>query len=1052
MRGDGMETAGRGREVWRRLAGTLLLVLGWTAAAPAAAAEAPPGDFAALRWRLLGPFRAGWALITVGVPGDPATFYFGAADGGIWKTNDAGVTWRPLFNDQGSASVGALAIAPSNSRVIWVGTGQVHQRWDIAEGDGVYRSTDGGATWKHVGLRETRHIGSIWVDPKNADVAVVAALGHVFGPNPERGLYRTADGGRTWKQVLDRGPDVGAVDIAFDPAAPGILYASMWEVRRHPWLDYFQPPQGPGSGIWKSIDSGRTWKQAGTSGLPKTPMGRIDLGVAAGRGARRIYAGVDAEEGPGLYRSDDGGATWTHVNPSGELAGSYMNHIVVDPKNPDIVWAAGRGLRRSTDGGRTFTVFKGAPGGDDYHHLYIDPREPKRMAIGADQGAVVSLNGGETWSSWYNQPTGQFYRLADDQQIPYRVYSGQQDSGTVSIATRSDYGQLTFRDWHPTGGDERDGDVPDPANPGIVYGAGLGGRLSRWTEATGQVQNVSPWPVATYGQRPAKGQPRYSWITPLAISRRPGHAIYQGTQVLYRSTDDGHSWNVISPDLSGAADNATGCDGDVPVERATACGYGVIFAIAPSPAADGVVWIGTDNGRVQVTRDDGGSWKNVTPPDMQDWTKVNFIDLDPEDSGVAYVSADRHRLDDRRPLAWKTKDGGATWTDIVAGLPRETWVGVVRHDPKRPGLLFAGTNRGVHVSFDDGARWQPLQLNLPTTGINDLLVHGDDVVIATQGRGLWALDGIEPLRNLVGRRPGGSGPTLLKPATAYRIRTNQNKDTPLPPEEPRGQNPPVGAIVDYLLPAETPGPVTIEIANDAGTVLTRFRSDATRERHAEEVYFHESWGHPQPSPTANPGHNRFVWDLRLPPPRALEPEYSIAAIPEEPEYVTPAGAFVLPGRYQVRLTAGGTTVLQSFDVALDPRLKAKRRDLEDLLAFQKEVEATLAQSATLVEQATEVRQRLESRVKDPKAETANPEVRRVLDALKALDEPKEERPRRANQYLSSMATDLESADAAPTEPQRAVLAQFRDALKRYEARWSEFKKTALAAVEPGAGR
>ncbi|HZN02050.1 MAG TPA: hypothetical protein VFD06_00535, partial [Candidatus Polarisedimenticolia bacterium] len=556
----------------RRVALLLALAASLASAASASAAEVPPGDYAALRWRLLGPFRAGWALVAAGIPGDATTFYFGAADGGVWKTNDAGVTWKPLFNDQGSASIGALAIAPSNPKVIWVGTGQVHQRWDIAEGDGVYRSTDGGATWKHVGLRETRHVGNIWVDPKNADVAIVAALGHVFGPNPERGLFRTTDGGRSWTKVLDRGPDVGAVDIASDPAVPGVLYASTWQVRRHPWLDYFQPPAGPGSGIWKSTDNGRTWKQTGTTGLPKTPYGRIDLGVAPGKNARRVYAGLDSEEEPGLYRTDDGGATWTRVNPDPELAGSYMNHIVPDPKNPDIVWASGRGLRRSTDAGKTFAVFKGAPGGDDYHHLYIDPREPRRMMVAADQGAVVTHNGGESWSSWYNQPTGQFYRLADDNQIPYRVYSGQQDSGTVSIATRSDYGQLTFRDWHPTGGDERDGDVPDPENPDIVYGAGLGGRLSRWDKATGQVQNVSPWPISTYGQRFKPGSPRYSWITPLAISKRSPHTIYQATQVVYRSTDDGRSWKVISPDLSGAVENATGCDGDVPVERASACG------------------------------------------------------------------------------------------------------------------------------------------------------------------------------------------------------------------------------------------------------------------------------------------------------------------------------------------------------------------------------------------------------------------------------------------------------------------------------------------------
>ncbi|HEV8199588.1 MAG TPA: hypothetical protein VGS03_06175 [Candidatus Polarisedimenticolia bacterium] len=1027
-----------------------------SAQAPAVPTAVPASSYQALEWRLLGPFRGGWATVAAGIPGDAVTFYFGSADGGVWKTDDAGVTWKPLFNNQGSASIGALAIAPGNPKVIWVGTGQMQQRWDIAEGDGVYRSTDGGATWKHLGLEQTRHIGQIWVDPKNADVAIVAAVGHMFGPNPERGLFRTADGGRTWTKVLDRGPDVGAVDIASDPAVPGVLYASTWEVRRHPWLDYWQPPAGPGSGIWKSTDSGRTWKPSGMAGLPKTPMGRIDLGVAPGRQARRVYAGIDAHEGGGLYRSDDGGATWTQVNPDTDLAGSYMNCIVPDPKNPDIVWAAGRGLRRSTDGGKTFSVAKGAPGGDDYHFLYIDPRQPRRMMLAADQGAAVTHNAGETWSSWYNQPTGQFYRLAVDDQIPYRIYSGQQDSGTVSIASRSDYGQLTFRDWNPTGGDERDGDVPDPANPDIVYGAGLGGRLSRWDATTAQVQNVTPWPISTYGQRPQPDTERYSWITPLAISKRPPHALYHGTQNLFRSTDGGHSWTPIAADLTGAAKKPENCDGDVPVERASACGYGVIFAVSPSAAADGVVWIGTDNGRVQVTKDEGGSWTDVTPRGMADWTKVNFIDLDPEDAGVAYVSADRHRLDDRRPLAWRTKDSGATWTEIGAGLPKDHWVGVVRHDPKRPGLLFAGTNRGVHVSFDDGSHWQPLQLNLPTTGINDLVVHDDDIIVATQGRGLWALDDIEPLRQLAASMTGAGdakvsagGLVLVKPLTGYRIRSNQNKDTPLPAEEPRGENPPVGAILDYLLPGGATGPVTIEIADEAGTVLTRFRSDQPRTRETETVYFEDKWGRPLPSPTARPGHNRFVWDLRLPPPRALEPEYTIAAVPEEPEYVMPAGAFVLPGRYEVRLTAGGATVTQPLAVELDPRLKVKRRDLEDLLSFQREVGATLAQSASLVEEAEAIRQRLEKALKDPKVETTRPEVRRALDALKGLDEPRDERPRRANQLLSSLATDLESVDAAPTDPQHRMLTHFRDRLKRYQARFDDYKTKVLAAADTG---
>jgi len=520
------------RETWRRrfrsvLNGVTAACLAVLAASVPVTLRAavPESAYADLSWRLVGPLRGGWATVVAGVPGDPTTFYFGGADGGVWKTSDAGVTWRPLFDKQGSASIGALAVAPSDPRVLWVGTGQIHQRWDIVDGDGVYRSTDGGETWMHAGLADTRHIGHIWVDPRDANVAVVAALGHVFGPHEARGLYRTEDGGKSWTKVLYKDERSGGADIASDSAQPDVLYASLWEVQRHPWLDYFQPPAGPGSGIYKSTDGGRTWTAVGGKGLPAAPLGRIELAVAPGTSSQRVWAGIDAPRGGGLYRSDDGGASWQRMSDDRSLASSYTSNLVADPRDKEIVWAMGRSLRRSTDGGRSFRFMRGSPGGDDYHDLWIDPTDSRRMVTGADQGCVVTLNGGQSWSSWYNQPTGQFYRLATDDRFPYWIYSGQQDSGTVGIASRSDYGQITFRDWLPVGGDERDGDVPDPADPQIVYGAGLGGRLSRWNAETAQVQNVSPWPVGSYGARPTSVRYRYSWITPLAISKRAPHAI-----------------------------------------------------------------------------------------------------------------------------------------------------------------------------------------------------------------------------------------------------------------------------------------------------------------------------------------------------------------------------------------------------------------------------------------------------------------------------------------------------------------------------------------------
>jgi photosystem II stability/assembly factor-like uncharacterized protein len=757
-----------------------------------------------------------------------------------------------------------------------------------------------------------------------------------------------------------------------------------------------------------------------------------------------VFALIDGAEQGGLYRSDDAGGSWARVNPDPGLASSYMNEVVPDPHDPEIVWVTGRSLRRSTDGGRSFSVARGSPGGDDYHCLWIDPSDPRRMIAGADQGAVVTLNGGESWSSWYNQPTGQFYRLATDDRFPYWIYSGQQDSGTLALASRSDYGQLTFRDWHPVGGDERDGDVPDPADPDVVYGAGLGGRLSKWSARTGQVQNVSPWPVSSYGRRPTSVRYRYSWITPLAISKRPPHAIFLGAQVLFRSTDGGRSWRTVSPDLTGAVAGTRDCEGDVPVAQATACGYGVIFAIAPSPAADGVVWVGTDNGRVQLTRDGGATWTDVTPPDMQDWTKVNLIDASASEPGTAYVAADRHRLDDFRPLAWRTHDFGKTWTRIGDGLPAGAWVGVVRSDSKRHGLLFAGTSRGVHVSFDDGARWQSLQLGLPRTGINDLIVHGDDVVVATQGRGIWSLDVVEPLRHLVATDPAPP-PLLVPPPPAYRLRGNQNRDTPLPPEEPRAPNPPAGAVIDYVLPQAPSGPVVLEIALPDGVTVRRFASDEAPARPPAEVYFAERWLAPPAVPTTRAGHNRFVWDLRQPAPRTLAPDYSIAAVPGGAT-TTPAGALVLPGRYEVRLTVNGQTLRQPLEVRMDPRSQASMADLQALLTMQREVEAQLDRSAQLAAAVAGARKRLRAALDGAKTKAARARAQDALAELDRLLARNDGGPESANANLTSLAQDLESADAAPTAPQHEVLTSARDELARFESGWRGFTAGALARV------
>jgi len=1022
---------------WMTLALAAACLLCAPAICPAAEAGAkPPSTYDDMRWRLVGPFRGGWATIAAGVPGDPSTWYFGSADGGVWKTRDAGVTWQPIFNRMGSASIGALAVCAADPRVLWVGTGQIQQRYDIVDGDGVYRSTDGGATWSRIGLEDTRHIGAIWSDPRNPDVAVVAALGHVFGPNPQRGLFRTSDAGRHWEHVLDRGPDVGAADIAGDPAQPDILFASLWQVRRHPWLDYFQPTVGPGSGIARSTDGGKSWTVLPRQGLPSGPLGRIELAIVPGTQSRGVWAVIQAGEGGGLYRSDDSGNSWKLINGDASLPSSYMSGLVPDPGHADILWSVGRSLRVSKDGGRTFRYAKGSPGGDDYHFLWIDPSDARRMITAADQGAVLTLNGGETWSSWYNQPTGQFYRLGIDDRFPYWIYSGQQDSGTVAIASRSDYGQLTFRDWHPVGGDERDGDHPDPANPDIVYGAGLGGRISRWDAATAQVQNVAPWPVASYGARPGTGRYRYDWITPLAIAPRPPHAIYSGAQVLFRSLDAGRSWQTVSADLTGADPKAKHCDGDVPLARATRCGFGAIFAITPSPAADGVVWVGTDNGRVLLTRDDAKSWTNVTPPGLPDWTRVNQIDASPADAGIATVAVDGHRRDDFHPLAFRTRDYGAHWREIGKGLPAGSWVGVVREDPRRAGLLYAGTSRGVWVSFDDGMTWQTLQLNLPTTGINDMRVQGDDLVVATQGRAIWILDQLAPLRD---RSASGTDLALVRPGVATRLRANQNKDTPLPFEEPRGENPPIGAIIDYVLPKGAASPVTLEVLDASGAVVRRFSSDEAAERPKADVYFTDMYLKGGDRLSVAPGHHRFVWNLRSERPDALEYEYSIAAVPGRETAALPEGALVLPGSYRLRLAAGGATVQQPLEVAMDPRCKTSSGDLAALATFQRQVGQALARTAAAGRERREAIDFLSKAHDRPEAAKLAVRIAKRKAELEALPAGREEDPVRANGVLASLASDLESADAPPTAPQKEMLALYEKSAAAYETKWKSFQ-------------
>lgn len=1023
-------------------------------AAPAAlvAAPLPAALMPQLHWRLLGPFRGGWATMGVGVPTQPDVYYIGTAGGGVWRTDDAGRTWTPLTDHIGAASIGAIAVAPSNPRVIYAGTGQVAPRYDIAAGDGMYRSTDGGRHWTHIGLAATRHIGAIWIDPKNPDELVVAALGKVFGPSHARGLYRSSDGGRTWQHVLFVNDETGGVDLAADPAHPGTLYAALWSIRNYPWLSYFKPIVGRGSAIYVSHDAGRTWHKLGGQGWPAAPLGRIGLAVTDTAQGTRIYASIDGGSdaaATGLWRSDDGGVHWQRVNAHTQAANWYFSRLAVMPGRPDTVFTTGQSVRESTDGGRIFHIVKGSPGGDDYHYVWINPLHPEDRIVASDQGAVVTLDGGRTWSSWYNQPTAQVYHLAADNRFPFWVYAGQQDSGTFAIASASDYGAISFRDWHPVGGDERDYDVPYPPDPDIVFGTGLGGRVSRWDARTGQVQNVSPWPVMSYGARPDTVKYRYTWITPLAIGQQAPYPIYVGAQVLFRSTDQGAHWQVISPDLTGAVPGTAGCDHTGTLAHAKACGYGVIYSIALAPSDPRTIWTGSDDGQVEVTHDGGRHWSNVTPKAVPLWARIDSIDVSARNPDVAYLAVDDHRDGNDTPYAFRTENGGRTWQSITHGLPVGHYVTVVRADPIKPGLLYAGTDTGVYVSFDNGDDWQPLQYNLPTAWVRDLLVHGNDLVAGTQGRAVWVLDDITPLRE-VDADLAAQPAALLAPATAIRLHADNNKDTPLPPETPIGHNPPDGAVIDYWLGPHTHGPVTLRILDAQGHVLRSFGSDAKPEVLPADRYFAAGWVKPVPPPAATPGMHRFVWNLHLPRPQAIRYSYSIAAVWGRNTPLEPRGARVLPGTYTVELSADGRTLRQPLTVTEDPRVRATPAQLNALFDFQQQLAAAMHQSYANAGQVQAVLRQLDALAPRLAAHAQAAVAARVLRAAlvpKSGTPPLATRFGKANRELAALATDAGSADRAPTAAQQAVYRHDVRAITAAGSDWAAIRRGPLAALD-----
>jgi len=1012
----------------------------------AAAQQVPEQFFSEMKWRMIGPFRAGKVNAVAGVPGNPAVYYFGADGGGVWKTTDGGTVWKPIFDKEPVASIGALALAPSNPKIVYVGTGVNTIFADSAYGDGVYKSVDGGENWQHVGLEGTQHIGRILVDPRNPDIVLVAAMGHSSGPNEERGVFRSTDGGRSWKKVLHKDNVTAAVDLCFEPGNPRVVYATLWHGIRKPGQK--GTSYGPGSGLYKSLDEGVTWTQITGNGLPEGDWGREGVAVAPGNHGQRVYLILEAKDKRGgLYSSDDAGATWKKTTEDERIAGSwYMSEIYVDPKNADIVYVPSQNLYRSNDGGYTFTAIKGAPGGDDYHSVWIDPTNSQRILLGVDQGATISLNGGESWTPWYNQPTGEFYRVATDHRFPYWVYGPQQDSGTAAITSRGNNGQITERDWFPVGPGESGYTIPDPLDADVVYNAGPGGSVVRLSKTTGQVRDISPAPVSF------ESKYRFNWTIPMVFSPQDPNLLYLGAQFLLKTTDAGTNWEAVSGDLTRVRLD----------EKDSKQARGTILTIAPSEVKAGVIWIGTDDGNIQLTKDAGKNWQDVTPPSVSEWSTVSIVEASHFDAGTAYAAVNRNNHDDLHPHIFRTRDFGQTWQEIVQGIREIDFVRTVRQDPKRKGLLYAGTERGVYVSFDDGEHWRSLRLNMPVVAIHDLAIEQDDLVAATYGRSFWILDDVTPLRQLDGRS-AAAGPRLFAPRTAIRVRRDENQDTPLPPEVPAGKNPPDGAILNYFLPANSAGEIQLEIY-DADGKLVRGLSSADAPKAPEETpYVAEYWlAHPEP-PSKAPGMHRFVWNLRYADPRAMHPQspynYPIAAIVGATP-LPPQGPLVLPGKYEVRLKVGGQVLRQALEVKMDPRVIVARNELESSLELQLKISGLFEKNFDGYQQAKQLRGRLAELMKHPKedpaaaaASTLDAKVAALQgEATPSLEAPKTTSFMAVNDTLTALMALVDGADFAPSEESFAASRLICKGENEALAAWQDLKNKDVAALNKLLGK
>lgn len=978
--------------------------------------------YKAMTWRCIGPFRGGRVTAVAGIPSLPHTFYMGATGGGVWKTEDGGLNWKPVSDGFfKTGSVGAIAVSEWDPNVVYVGMGESPIRGNVSHGDGVYKSVDAGKTWEHLGLKDTRQISRIRIHPRNPDLVYVAALGHVFGPNDERGIFRSLDGGKTWTKSLFRNANTGAIDLNMDPFNPRVLYAALWDVHRKP---YKLSSGGPGSGLFKSIDGGESWIEISrNTGLP--PQGVLGkIGVAAS-GARRdrVWAIVEAEDG-GVCRSDDGGKTWMRMNDQRFLRQRawYYSRIYADPQDAETVYVLNTGFYRSVDGGKTYTSIR-VPHGDN-HDLWIDPGNPQRMINSNDGGANVSYNGGISWTGQDNQPTAQFYHVITDNNFPYMVYGAQQDNSTVRIASRTTGFGIDKPDWHDVGGCESGHIAPRHDNPDVVYAGCYGGMITRWNHETRQSRIITAWPENPMGWGAKDLKYRYQWTAPIVVSRFDSSVLYHAAQVLFKTTNEGQSWTIISPDLTtNDKSKQEKSGGPITSDDTSVEYYCTIFAVTESFHDPNILWVGSDDGLVHLTKDGGKNWADITPGEMPKWSLISMIEASTFDQATAYLAVNRYKLDDFKPYIYKTSDFGQSWTKITTGLPSDSFVRVVREDPKRRGLLYAGTETGVFVSFDDGAHWQTLQLNLPVVPVRDLVVKENDLVAGTHGRSFWILDDLTPLHQITDEM-AKSEAYLFKPRDAYRM---GGGSYPIPN---MGQNPPSGTVINYYLKEKPDTPITLEFLDEDGTLIRTFTSRKEEDKSAPSQRRSFFPAPPSHAP-AETGMNRFVWNMRYPDAKRVPGAILWMG--------SLSGPLAVPGKYQVRLTVGDKVMTHMWDWKKDPRLETTQADFQKQFDLLIEIRDKVTEINTAIIKLRKVR----TQINDLAAKIAeHPQADQVIEAgkdlkakLKAIEDVLIQSKSKSGQdplnypilidnKIAAMASVVASADARPTDQSYEVFEYF----------------------------